>query len=559
MSISAKQIKILLETNIPGINSQLVLDRTMIYHPTIKSTAKFSKYPFTTEDSKIPKSFLQRLSYKERVKFFFRKEIFMQTMQEHSFAMEGDDEDILLYNLATTMEILFPTIFPYINDHRISYDRYVLNESNASFTLKGSVPNMLQWMFPSLKADYSYLKVNGKVYTVGYTMVLNDIFNHPKYKRLLEEYETFSKWRSSKSSEITKILDQKKESLYEVTSERGKEVFESLKKKVNESHKTYNSEYNKSRYAERILTLDNMAHEITEIVKAIDNFNNLKGEMDKSKHSETMNKVKDALLKHISIFSELFYKEKRLFSLETRYMSVLDEIIALNEEISILNIIKNDYFGMVINGNFDVGPSGEGSSNKVKSYVAKNYPQYSEFIKVIQSYNGTRSESSNKALQNILKAISSKKGSKELSEFFESLNVRNFTDDNIRKAANTGVEKVNDTKEKTYYEGSVFIYVIGGELNHDNKRKINCKYYDYDLGRAWEMKKTNKRYELDKERHHFYSLDKLFQGEDVDKTDEDALNLKQDVTQKEGKRRGGKHRSRRAKVFNNKNTRKRVR
>ena len=95
----------------------------------------------------------------------------------------SERERITRKNIKTMLEILLPTKFPVINDIQSSYE-YIQNQfSTRPF-----------WFNPFQTHYFSYLNINGKVYTVKKTVWLNDILNHPVYQKILIEYRKLKKW-----------------------------------------------------------------------------------------------------------------------------------------------------------------------------------------------------------------------------------------------------------------------------------------------------------------------------------------------------------------------------
>lgn len=522
MSFDAKQIKIKLETNIPNVKTDVYLTKDVLYHPTITSKTNLSTYPFISEDIRIPKDIIQRLPYKERVKCFFRKEKYLQVLEESSIFVGDnvDDVDILMYNCVTMIELLFPTVFPLINDNRTSYKRYVLSDMGAEFSLKGAIPSVFSWMFPHLKTSFSYLSLNGKTYTVSYTMLLNDILHHPRYKKLITEYDTFSKWKNSKASEIKGNMDTKEGVLMDLLSNEASSkssIWKQLGEKLSKINRDL-SDLEKSRSF-----VDNINRK-KNIVDMIENLQEIEKEYPSTNIKEVARKI--------SIVAEIFRKEKSLFNFDTTTISTLYKIFDTSDEFLLLNILRNDYFSKNINGDLEVSSSSSSTSsssssegsiaNKVKSYMNRNYPKYEEFIKLLHTYNNSSVETSNKDLQQLLKGIATKEGSERFSDVIGNIKAGNYSDPSTQQAASTGIDKRQDYDAKTSYEATAFIFVIGGELNENNIQSINCDYYNYDLGRTYELakNKSNRRYELDLEKRHFYDMNDLIVGKDVDKVDD---------------------------------------
>jgi len=56
------------------------------------------------------------------------------------------------------------------------------------------------------KPTYTYVKIDGNEYTLMKLIWLNDIFNHPKYNKLVDEFINYKNWCTLKSKTIQKKL-----------------------------------------------------------------------------------------------------------------------------------------------------------------------------------------------------------------------------------------------------------------------------------------------------------------------------------------------------------------
>ena len=504
MSFGAKQIKIKIETNIPNQSDDLVLSKDILYHPDMPSLQNLSLYPFITENVKIPSDVLQRKPYKERVKTFFRKERFLKLLDDFAFDRGNADEDILMHNVKVMIELLFPTIFPLINDNRTSHDRFILNKSSSAFTLKGSIPRMISWMFPNLQIGYSYIKVKGKVYTVSYTMILNDVLHHPRYQKLLSEYQTFLSWKNQKLVDIRKLIDDKtvflKKIIGSTTGGINIDVFKQLKDQIDNylNATSSSTSYKVREEFSRHQALNKMKETLDEIIKL----------------TSSANRIDKDIISLLSVVSHIFAIEKRIFTLNTSEAKRVDQILDSSDEINMLTIIKEEYFERGINGDIEQSSS-DNTLNKIKSYLNKHYPKYVEFIQLLKSFNNTNVETSNTILKELLQNIITEDGSSKITKVLNNILTAQFSDSDAQIVANTGVDKSQSSKENTSYETTVFLFVIGGELNDDNISKIKCDYFDYDLGRAYKLMKTPLKYELEREKKSYYDLNDLFKGIDV--------------------------------------------
>jgi hypothetical protein len=160
----------------------------------------FDSYPKFTLDVEYPLTELSNLNMNERKQFFFNETIFISILKPHLKKNDFSSENLVNktadevdkyyrernaridHNISTTIELLFPTKYPVINDNHTSLD-YIKNQ--------GYKYNF--WIDP-VNTNYSYLNINSTKYTVKKTVWLNDIINHPDYRKMIMKYRDFYKW-----------------------------------------------------------------------------------------------------------------------------------------------------------------------------------------------------------------------------------------------------------------------------------------------------------------------------------------------------------------------------
>lgn len=206
MSFNIEQLKVNLYTNLEGKNKNIVLTKKIIYYPDTKFE-NLNEYPYFTSDIIYPISiiYINLPTYKERVELFFDKAKFNEILSSITFNSDSkkDTKDYNAeQNIMIMLEILFPTKFPAIKNLHESYN-IVLGTS--------SITNHI--FNPAKTRNFSYLKIDGKVYTTKKVILLNDILNNPLYRDLLENYRKFWLWTQEEKSENIKLIDK---SIYEI-------------------------------------------------------------------------------------------------------------------------------------------------------------------------------------------------------------------------------------------------------------------------------------------------------------------------------------------------------
>jgi hypothetical protein len=207
VEFTIESLAIKIYTNIPDKQNQIVnFGRSMLYIPKptnndevveVESVA-LEELPFFTTDVEYPVDQLNRLDYQSRVNFFFNSSKFVDILRpyyvkEDNTALKLDKSTDDSYyekrerrtrgNIMTMLEILFPTKFPVINDIQTSYDFLKDKQSTRPF-----------WFNPFQTHYFSYLKIGGSTYTIKKTVWLNDMLNHPVYRKMIVEYRKVRKW-----------------------------------------------------------------------------------------------------------------------------------------------------------------------------------------------------------------------------------------------------------------------------------------------------------------------------------------------------------------------------
>jgi hypothetical protein len=278
MDIEVEQITIIIDTNRPNKSKNDLLTKHIFYGYNSSYKDKFyEEFPFFTKSVRIPKDYLRRKTFDEKIMFFFNRKTFIDTlsnknvMNQYEFnegemaggdgkykknggdssekvvhdsgidtsicnikpsKNEEDDNKVIEYNLATMIELLFTTVYPSVNDNSDSFNKLIMKSGQYTLSLDGTIPKLFKSIIPSLNVEFSYIILDGKEYTVTSTCILNDIINHPEYNKLIHKLVEFKKWKIQTMNEvemkITRIIkkirfnitnnfDDNDKVLYEVT------------------------------------------------------------------------------------------------------------------------------------------------------------------------------------------------------------------------------------------------------------------------------------------------------------------------------------------------------
>lgn len=199
------ELKVNLYTNVPsGIDFEnYILTFSSLASEDLKDLKiKPTAYPFFSYQIKYPETTLVSLLYEDVVKTFFDKDEFM-----YKFGNTGDvlpidetteDDSVAYYakrtaninnNVMLMLRYLLPTKWPVVNNHFNSYDLFI-----------GKDPMHTLFFNPFSTSKYVYLKLSSGTYTMKKIVWLNDLLNHPEYKKAFEENVTEIKIKNGKSS-----------------------------------------------------------------------------------------------------------------------------------------------------------------------------------------------------------------------------------------------------------------------------------------------------------------------------------------------------------------------
>ena len=256
--VNVQAIKIMIKTNIPG-QKDIPFTNALLYHPDLSSTGEYNEYPYISDNIVIPNSLVQSLKsgkYNDIADFFFNKKVFLSRLEANKADVdsetkevkdaaaakaaadkaaanakaadatkavaddkaaanstsqcaktEEEEDEILQKNIMTMLNLLFPTVIPVSDNVKDSYSTFI-NPDKSGSGLKLSMNSVKEW-FSYFK--FSFLKIDGKEYTVNRIVWLNDVMNHPTYSGLIEEFTEYKAWSAQTK---TKLLKEKKD-IYE--------------------------------------------------------------------------------------------------------------------------------------------------------------------------------------------------------------------------------------------------------------------------------------------------------------------------------------------------------
>ena len=536
--INETQINIILDTNIPS-NSQISLTKNILHNSLLTNIDSYSEYPFFSWWIPYPRDILVTMDYASQVDFFFKKEDFIKILKQTNdyqiFSKKMEEKKLInkkkrqtsriseansLFmldkttqnnnaknNIMIMLTLLFPTSFPTSTNILNTYDQLFLNIANKS-SVSSIIPFLLNISFgiKSEKPKYSYIKLPSVgVCTVTQVVWLNDIYNHPEYKKIIFEFDNFQIWKIREKVSLNNEIDQKMK-LFDDNNIIGESWNELIKRldtiNVNEipdyRYNPYNQYNYNNQYSEKQINYK-------------DEFNKLK----------ILLKNKNLIINNKN-YEDLFKIKKYYNDLNNVIRSRLYDIVNVNvfisniQKIQINNHIIHKYLE---NESFNIIQNNQRNNimtqdeNMINQEVQKweGYKKYNDFIRLLQNFNKINNESTNDLLQNTIdKFIQGYKN----NDFEKLLNPYNSKNNDIIKLVDTGItiKKSSEIKNTIYVRMDLII----GELNDSNKNSINCNYNNSYLGNQLNMllNASEHFWQLD-EKRFLFDLNKMKVIEDV--------------------------------------------
>ena len=499
----------MMDTNIPK-QEVVPFTKSMLYHPLLKGMDDLSEYPYFTMDVFYPDDLINRMSYTDQVRFFFNRGVMENILIRR--ARPNTDKTQTPYicekNIITMLRALFPTKYPYKNNLFDSFS--ILTEKpDVYFNFLDILPSTLLKLFVKERAEYSYLKINGKVYTVTQVIWLNDLYNHTEYKDLIDKLTKLDKFKNNELEKVQKELQKKysilKEKYKKIKSPYSPELLnEGIWEKLKEGAERDRSGNEIRRYniaQEKINIINNS------ILALIDGKSNTLNETWNGK--EMIDLMKTSILDNHNLLKRSEYRI---------YYSVTNDIQKFMDglERDINDIRYLEYVIGYLNKkgiNMDIENDNPQNRDRFKS----RYPIYSNFIDTIKRFILPYRESTNpqfqetfeqfisntevnglfnilldpanrkKTLEDVVQILNSgvvPKGSQlEEQESWIKYEDINKTEEEYKNRKNTGVTILSSAKDnEPLYQIYVQMNTVGGELTDDNYSVIDCMYKGEYLG-----------------------------------------------------------------------------
>ena len=398
-------------------------------------------------------------------------------------------------NIMMMLQLLFPTNYPISNNIFSSFEKKIIKKDTFQVQWKDLIPGFLNSYIDLGLNKYSYLKIDGKIYTITQVIWLNDIYNNSDYANLVEKYRKLNLWKKKEQErlviEIGKKINKFKETfnggIYEFTddpADETKDIQIITKEKNKYSTNTNNISVGSISTSEIINNIDDIITNIQKLNKELNEPN-----------------ISTSILSDIAFAIESAYnKVSSKLSLPQGLSKKFAELIKQTNTIRVSEAILGKYIGsagLILNYS-DEDP-------KVKDELTSKYKEYTGFAETIREFVRPKKESTNLYLQDAFEGFLD--NTDPTKAFINMMNPYKVESSDIEKKnrLNTGISISENGTPK--YEMMIQLDVIGGELTNDNKKSIDCLFQGENLGKKLYniLEQSTNSWEIDKK--HLLFLD----------------------------------------------------
>jgi hypothetical protein len=442
----------------------------------------------TNEKATLDKGLIENTNTKSNVT---SDEINNQKIAKAKFQTKNGDENVLMM-----LQLLFPTKYPIIGNTFSSFNSLILQKSDFNMRFRDFLPSFLKNKLIEGTSAYSYVKIDGKVYTVSQAVWLNDIYNHKEYADLIDKFKKLKIWKdkanSKLSDEITTKLNKFKSNYANGFDTADISYIKSQNKNINDLSNIatgYAKEKLQAEYATYNSTLDDFINTVNIFQSSIDN--------------ESYDTISDNAKNMVETYKLVTKYGTNFFKPKDKFNKIIENVNRDLEEIRINEYIRDKYMSKP-----GIDLDYEKDDPKYSSRLKTNFKEYTEFVDNIKKFRAPNKESSNYHLQETFNEfLENREKYKGIFNFlmnpynininpFDKIKkresaegVKSFTDakENYHKRKNTGVTILPSAgSTEPGYEIYVQLNVIGGELNDTNKSLVDCLYQGESLGNKME-------------------------------------------------------------------------
>jgi hypothetical protein len=380
-------------------------------------------------------------------------------------------------NIMIMLKCLFPTKYPYFSNIKTSYDIKIRKFPQLTFDVTGNAMKMFR-LYNNEKDDsnmyseYSYLKLEGKVYTVSEVVWLNDIYNHPEYKKVVNAFDDLIFFKKTYTKIIENLLSTKKEILKSKISSDFTDItsitdeLKSILKSVKEKDDAHGNVRYKSQSQSESQVI------INQLIQQIEKFNLNSQKIDSKDAIIQLNDTVKLLIRYIEDYkiktNRDSYRYNPLFTLSEKLNDFFEKIKIIGETIS--DVRENNY----IYSNYlliDKIDRKILTDSNISSSTKDKFKRYINFFEILKQFDRNKYVTNNGYLMDLFNNTWD-------NHFLQLLNPRNIslTPPPFSTYLDSVYSGVNTILPEDMNEIFIQIDLIEGEVTDENKKNIKCVY-----------------------------------------------------------------------------------
>jgi len=219
-NISSKVDEILINiyTNIDNSNKPIPFTRGLFTEIPKNPYLSLNKYPYFTTKYRIPYESIKGLPFQDKINFLFNKKEFIKYVSNNEIKKDNFSNnefseytiEIIDDNVKSLLKLLFPTSYPVKENCVDTYNELIAKTEPISNKFSSSflgISSLLHNVFTSSSNTasdveeheqesnfnkFTYINIDGKIYTVLKVVYLNDFINNPKYNEIIGIHKEFN-------------------------------------------------------------------------------------------------------------------------------------------------------------------------------------------------------------------------------------------------------------------------------------------------------------------------------------------------------------------------------
>lgn len=398
-------------------------------------------------------------------------------------------------NIMMMLTLLFPTSYPIPGNINSSYKLIILDDQGFHFSLNDLVPGALKPYVFSTQAMYSYLKIDGKTYTITQVLWLNDLYNHRDYAELVIKYDKLTRWKERELLRLDNEIEKRRTNFkkdFSTTMQNGMQhpgswmiTQDDINKLIEAKGKLPADAYGTNKYAE-------IGRNVDELVTNLGKFNAYVG----------MQFPEYTALSDLAVAIEkLYQKVKDSIQIPQKLGRNFAELTRQIDAMRVSEIIRDKYIrnkGLILNL--------DNEEPKVREELQSKFKEYIGFGTVIKDFVRPKKESTNKSMQIQFDSFLDNTSKFLIEKMMQPQIMIEVRDRAEKETLNTGVTVLGEGTPK--YEIQVMVDVIGGEINDETRSKVNCIYQGESLGNDLDrlLGFAPNKWEIDRKNRFFFDI-----------------------------------------------------